>query len=223
MSVEIEELQTQRAILKRKLEEIEELEGLEEFDEDEGDEEFNDEPEKPNDETEEPNDESKETEELNDESKEPEEPQIKSILKKKVRILSRNEIKKRSDSIDSEYSDYQSDTEYSEANYFDSTRYDGTINIEKAQEEIIKVVNSFKIFMDRKVKEVKKYKKMKLLTKKCINDTIAYHDDLKNAVEDNIDIIMDAMRETDEFSPKFDRKIDRIFTSIATKLNKLII
>ena len=150
-------------------------------------------------------------EDLDDVESEEEEPKPppKKTPKPKPKKMTRGELKRRKE--ESEEEEEESEEEPPQQPQ----------TLLTAQREIEHLTNSFKALMEDKIAEVKKYKKMKLLTDKFVNETIAYHNDYRARVEEEIEYLTESLN-GEEFPKAFVSKTNRVFDGVLKKMEKAL-
>lgn len=96
------------------------------------------------------------------------------------------------------------------------------LSLPQAEQQILETLLNFKLIMNDKIKEVKRFKRMNLLTQKFIDEVINEHNFYREEAEEQIGGIMDNLRDDLDFKKSFVSKINRAFNSILEKTEKAV-
>lgn len=139
-------------------------------------------------------------------------------------LISRNELKNKKKDYDTQ-SEEEEDVEKYNDNYYEKKNNDKTgytLTLKQAEDQIKETITNFKDIMDEKIKEVKRFKRMGLLTQKFIDQVINEHNFYRTEAEDQIADTMDNLRGDLDFSRSFVSMVNRQFNNILEKTEKAV-
>jgi hypothetical protein len=154
----------------------------------------------------------------NDIFEEEEEPNVKMVVKKEkepkeIRKMTRQDLKKRV-----EFDEFESDIEDEEPQEEMTQQYGG-LQLQEAKAQVEDITSGFKDMMMDRIKELRRFKRMKLLTPKFINETIDYHNYYRGEAEKQIQNVLEQLFDGD-FDKSFYSKVNKVFDTILNKMEK---
>ena len=157
-----------------------------------------------------------------DDLEEEEEPKVKMVVKKEkepkeIRKMTRQDLKKRVE-FDEFESEFESDLEEEEPQEEMTQKYGG-LSIPEAKAQVEDITTGFKDMMMDRIKELRRFKRMKLLTPKFINETIDYHNYYRGEAEKQIRNVLEQLFDGD-FDKSFYSKVNKVFDTILRKMEK---
>lgn len=146
------------------------------------------------------------------EEEEEEKQQIKKVVKrdKEPKKMTREDLKHRAVAFDEFEDDEEEEEEKKPQKY-------GGLSLDEAQEEIENITSNFKNMMLDRLKELKRFKRMNLLTPKFINETIDYHNFNRSQSQEQINNILEQLLDCD-FNKSFYSKVNKVYDIILKKM-----